>query len=61
MVTQKQRTLQMIQSLPDDCTFENIQYHVSVCVKVQRGIEAIDKRQIVSQAEAEQRIKEWFK
>ena len=55
----KEKALQVIQSLPDDCTMEDIQYHLYVRDKVERGLQAIDDGRTVSQADAERRIREW--
>lgn len=55
----KDRALQVIQSLPDDCTMEDIQYHLYFREKVERGLQAIDEGRTVTQAEAERRIREW--
>ena len=51
----------MIKELPDDCTIEDIQYHLYVLEKVERGIRAIDEGLIVPQEEAEKMVKEWLK
>lgn len=51
----------MIKSLPDDCTLEDIQYHLYVREKVERGIKAIDEGQVVSQEEVEEKVKKWLK
>ena len=61
MSTIKEKAIELIKSLPDDCTLEDIQYHLYVREKVERGIRAIDKGQVVSQEEAERKVKEWVK
>ena len=57
----KAKAIGVIQSLPDDCTLEDIQYHLYVREKVERGIKAIDEGLIVSQEQAEAQVKEWLK
>jgi hypothetical protein len=57
----KEEVIKLVQSLPDDCTLEDIQYHLYVREKVARGIAAIDDGRVLSQAEAEQRMAEWLK
>ncbi len=57
----KDDAIRWIQALPDDCTLQDIQYHLYVREKVLRGLAAIEEGRVVSQAEAEQRIKEWAK
>jgi hypothetical protein len=53
--------VRLIQSLPDDCTIEDIQYHLYVRQKVERGLAAIEDGRLESQDEAERRIDEWAK
>ena len=61
MSTVKKEVIKIIKSLPEDCTLEEIQYHLYVRQKVERGIKAIDEGQTVSQAEAENKVREWLK
>jgi hypothetical protein len=56
----KEAAVRLIQSLPDDCTFEDIQYHLYVREKIERGIQAIEVGQVVSEEEADRRITEWL-
>ena len=57
----KEDAIKLIQSLPDDCTLEDIHYHLYVRQKVDRGREAIAEGRVVSQEEAERRVGEWVK
>lgn len=57
----KDEIVRLIQSLPDDCTIEEIQYHLYVRQKVERGLAAAEAGRTVSQAEAEQRVEGWLK
>ena len=57
----KEQAIELIRTLPDDCTLEDIQYHLYVRAKVERGIRAIDEGRVVSQEEAEKKVKEWVK
>lgn len=57
----KDEILRLIRSLPDDCTLEEIRYHLDVRQKVERGLAAIDQGRTVSQAEAERRVEGWVR
>ena len=57
----KEQAIKIIKSLPEDCTLEDIQYHLYVREKVERGIRAIDEGETLSQAEAEKKVREWLK
>ena len=54
-------TFELIKSLPDDCTLEDIQYHLYVREKIERGMMDIDAGKTVSQKEAERRVQGWLK
>jgi hypothetical protein len=56
----KKAAVQLIRSLPENCTFEDIQYHLSVREKVEAGIQAIEDGKVVSEKEADRRITEWL-
>ena len=57
----KDQAIRLIQSLPDDCSIEDIQYHLYVQQKVEHGLAATEAGQFVSQEEAERRVAEWVK
>lgn len=46
--------------LPDDCSLEDIQYHLYVIEKVNNGLEAADAQGTISQEEVEQRLGKWL-
>jgi len=56
----KQAAIKLIQSLPESCTFEDIQYHLYVREKVEAGIQAIEDGKVVSEEEADRRITQWL-
>jgi len=45
--------------LPDDCTMEDIQYHLYVVEKAHRGIERAKKEVEISQQDVEKRLSNW--
>lgn len=57
----KEKVIELIKSLPDDCTWEDIQYHIYVREKVERGIQDIDDGKVLTQDELEKEMKEWLK
>ena len=56
----KQEVQSLLQKLPDNCSLEDIQYHLYVLEKVQRGLEGAREHGTVSQAEAEARLDKWL-
>ena len=61
MQTIKAEAIDMILSLPDCSTLDEINYHLYVRSKVVRGLKAIDEGKYVSESVAEKRIVEWSK
>ena len=59
--TVKEEMKKMLESLPEDCTWEDIQYHIYVREKIERGMAAADAGDIISQQEAEARVDQWLK
>jgi len=57
----KREALELIQQLPDDSSFEDIQYHLYVREKVERGLHDLKNRRILSHKEVERRMKKWLK
>ncbi|MEM9543919.1 MAG: hypothetical protein AAGA60_31105 [Cyanobacteria bacterium P01_E01_bin.42] len=58
--TTKETIRSLLERLPDHCSFEDIQYHLYVLTKVQKGLESAAVEEIVSQAEAEKRLNKKF-
>ena len=56
MLDAKQQALKLIESLPDDCSLEDIHYRLYFCEKVEKGIQAIAEGRVVSQNDAEARV-----
>lgn len=59
--TVKEEVLRMIQRLPDDCTLEDVQYHLMVRARVERGLAEARAGQTRSQNEVEQMVQGWAK
>jgi hypothetical protein len=59
MLSVKEETIRLIKELPDSSTFEEIQYHLYVRQKIQRGIEDIEDGNVYTQAEMEKRMAKW--
>jgi hypothetical protein len=55
----KEEAIQFIRRLPDDTTLDEIQYHLYVQQKVQRGMRDVEPGKVYSQEEVEKRMKRW--
>ena len=43
MSTPKEEIQELLSRLPDDCSFEDIQYHLYVIAKVRNGLDSVEK------------------
>ena len=59
MSVAKQEAEALLKKLPDECTLEDIQYHLDVIEKVQRGIQAAEQHGEITHEQAEQRLARW--
>ena len=60
MKTAKEEVRELLDHLPDDSSLDDIQYHIYVRQKVQKGLEAVDSGDLVPQAEIEKRMSRWL-
>jgi ribosomal protein S20 len=56
MSTAKDDVQSLLKTLPDECTLEDVQYHLYVMEKIQRGIQRAATEGTISQEEAERRL-----
>ena len=60
MRTAKEEVKKMLECLADDVSFEDIQYHIYVREKIERGLQDIQEGRILSQADVEDRMSKWL-
>jgi len=60
MRTAKEEVRKMLDQMPDDASFEDIQYHIYVREKIERGLKDIQEGRLLSQEEIEQRMSKWL-
>jgi len=58
--TAKEEATQILKSLPDDASLEDIQYHSYVRQKVERGLRDVAEGRVLSQEEVERRMARWL-
>lgn len=56
----KQEAQEMIQNLPDNCTYEDIQYHLYVVEKIKNGINRAKNGEVLSHQDAKVRMAKWL-
>ena len=60
MESAKEEVIQLLKDLPDNSTIEEIQYHLYIRQKIQRGIKDVDEGRTYTQAEMEKRMEKWL-
>jgi hypothetical protein len=56
MSTAKEEVKTLLDKLPDDCSLEDVQYHLYVVEKIHRGIERAEEEGVLSQDEVERKF-----
>ncbi len=59
-MTAKEQAIQLIQKLPPDATFEDIQYHLYVQEKVEKGLKDLAQGRTLTQAQVEEKMAKWL-
>jgi len=57
----KEAVLKLLETLPDDASFEDIQYHLYVLQKIQAGEEAIDAGEIIPNERVMRELAQWVR
>jgi len=50
----------MLDLIPDDSSYEDIQYHIYVREKIERGLKDIKEGRVLTQKEVEKRMSKWL-
>lgn len=56
----KEKIRDLLEKLPEDCTVEDVQYHLYVLEKIQSGIFRASSEGVMTQEEVEKRLGKWI-
>jgi predicted transcriptional regulator len=56
----KEGVLHILESLPEDASLEDIQYHIYVRQKIDHGLEDVEAGRTLSEEELDQRMAKWL-
>lgn len=59
MSAAKEEIRALLDKLPDDCSMEDVHYHLYVVEKIHKGIERAEKEGIASQEDVERKFNKW--
>ena len=60
MIPAKEEVRRLLECLPDTASFEDMQYHIYVCQKIDRGLEDIEAGRTISEEACEARMSQWL-
>jgi hypothetical protein len=60
MQSAKEEVIEILKRLPDNITLEQIQYHLYVRQKIEKGIQDIEEGRTFTQEEMERRMEKWL-
>ena len=56
----KEEVSSLLTRLPDDCSLEDVQYHLYVLQKIERGLKDVEEGRVYTQQEVEKRMAKWL-
>lgn len=60
VISVKEEVRRLLEQLPDDCSLEDVQYHLYVRQKIELGLAEARQGRVVDQQEAERRLARWL-
>lgn len=59
MTNAKEEVKTLLENLPEDCSLEDVQYHLYVVEKIHNGIERAKSEGTLDQSEVERKFEKW--
>ncbi|HEX4962901.1 MAG TPA: hypothetical protein VF173_18840 [Thermoanaerobaculia bacterium] len=56
----KEEVMRILEGLPEDASFDDIQYHIYVRQKIEYGLEDVEAGRTVSEEEFDRRMAKWL-
>jgi len=56
----KDEVRKLLDRMPENATYDDIQYHIYVRQKIEQGIEDVEAGRVLSQEEVEKRMEKWL-
>ncbi len=60
MQAAKKEVSELLARLPEDCTLDDIQYHLYALQKIENGLKDADAGRVITQKEVEKRMSKWL-
>jgi predicted transcriptional regulator len=60
MQTAKREVGRLLTRLPDNCSLEDIQYHLYVLQKIEKGLKDVEEGRVYTQEEVDKKMAKWL-
>ena len=60
MARPKEEVRRLLDTLPEEASYEDIQYHIYVRQAIEHGLSAAERGQLLEQDEVERRMSKWL-
>jgi predicted transcriptional regulator len=60
MQTAKREVSRLLNRLPDNCSLEDIQYHLYVLQKIEKGLKDVEEGRVYTQEEVDKKMVKWL-
>ena len=60
MKTAQKEVQKILEKIPNSSTFEDIQYHIYVREKIERGLKDVREGRVMSQKEVKKKLSKWL-
>jgi predicted transcriptional regulator len=60
METAKEQVQEILETLPEDASLEDIQYHIYVRQKIQQGLDDVEAGRVISHEDVKRRLENWL-
>lgn len=60
MENAKEQVREILETLPEEASLEDIQYHIYVRQKIQQGLDDVEAGRVISHEDVQQRLAKWL-
>ncbi len=60
MKSARKEVRKILDQIPDDASLEDIQYHIYICQKIERGLQDMDDGRVLSREQVEKQMSRWI-
>jgi len=61
IISPKKVVYKLLKELPENTSYEDIQYHLYVLQKIERGLKDVEEGRVYSHEEAKKKLSKWLK